>query len=411
MEAIRKEIEAYLKQGQPEAKYWYPLSLATYGIDEIMEAVGSLITFKTTMWDKTKRFEEAFSQYLGCKECVMVNSGSTADLLLSFLLTSPAQPMLEPGDEILVPAVTWPTQIWSSMMAGLKIRVVDVNPSTLNVDVNTLASKLTPRTKAISLVHLMGNPCDMDAIMAFAKEYNLGVLEDCCEALGSEYNGKKVGTFGLGGTYSFFFSHHITTMEGGMIACPDKETASQLRILRAHGWVRNVNDSSIPDLKEYDLDPRYAFVNWGFNVRPTELQAGFGLKQLEKLPMFNSIREQYANKVFKFVDNSRFLSRPETAKKSKPSWFALPLMVKSGSPFSKNEITAFLEEKGVETRPIVAGNLAKQPTAKLFTEFNGRFSGADIIHDSGFYIGLSPMMPESHVDRLIETLNQFMNRY
>lgn len=391
-------------------KYWYPLSMATYGTDEVMEAVQSMCNFKTTMWEKTLQFERRFADYQGSNDAVMVNSGSSADLLLSFLLTNPLNPLLKPGDEILAPIVTWPTQLWSPMMAGLRLKMVDVNPETLNIDLNDLEAKIGPSTKAIFLVHLMGIPCKMDSILELAKAHNLLIIEDCCEALGADWDGKKVGNFGLGGSFSFFFSHHITTMEGGMICCPNPEITEQLKIMRAHGWLRNV-DPTPYKLKNYELDPRYAFVNWGFNFRPTELQAGFGLHQLEKLPAFNARRNQLAEKFFAWVDKSKFLMRPKVPKKANPAWFALPLQVKYGSPFNREDLTNYLEGQGVETRPIVAGNLSKQPAAKLFKGFDFKFPGADTIHETGFYIGLSPMQPDSCIDRLIQSLEDFFKKY
>src|SRR5712692_6935243 len=187
-------------------RYWYPLSLATYGVEEIVEALDSLCSFRTTMWEKTEEFERRFSEYQGGGHSVMVNSGSSADLLLCFLLTNPFKPLFSKGDEVLIPVLTWPTQIWSAMMAGLRVRLVDVCPDTLNVDLSDLESKITPATRAIFLTHLMGNPCQMDRILAISKKHQLLVLEDCCEALGAEWDGRKVGNFGLGGTFSFFFS-------------------------------------------------------------------------------------------------------------------------------------------------------------------------------------------------------------
>jgi CDP-6-deoxy-D-xylo-4-hexulose-3-dehydrase len=394
-----------------EQKYWYPLAMATYGVEEILEALDSLCTFRTTMWEKTIEFEKRFSAYQGCVEAVMVNSGSSADLLLSFMLTNPQNPLLKEGDEILIPAVTWPTQIWSGMMARLNVRLVDVNPETLNIDLAALERKITPKTKAIFLVHLLGNPCQMDRILEIARVRDLLILEDCCEALGAEWNDTKVGNFGIGGTFSFFFSHHMVSMEGGMISCRDKEIANQLRVLRAHGWMRNI-DAGQHILTDYGVDPRYAFVNWGFNVRPTEIQAGFGLRQLQKLDRFNMRREEIASKFFRFLDETQFLSRPQVHPLSRPSWFGLPIMIKPGAPFSRGEITTYLESKGVETRPIVAGNIARHPVANLFRRtFEGEYPGADAIHDRGFYLGLSPVQNEDAIDRLIAYLQQFLSKY
>jgi CDP-6-deoxy-D-xylo-4-hexulose-3-dehydrase len=404
------ESSSRINEAKPR-RYWYPLSLATYGVDEIVEALDSLCSFRTTMWEKTLQFERQFAAYQDCSDGVMVNSGSSADLLLCFLLTNPAHPLLQTGDEILIPIVTWPTQIWSAMMAGLKVRFVDVDPKTLNIDIDDLEKKITPATKAIFLVHLMGNPCDMDRILAIAKAHNLLIIEDCCEALGAEWNGVKVGNFGVAASYSFFFSHHMTTMEGGMIACSDQEVAEQLKILRAHGWVRNVDPTGY-ELADYDIDPRYAFVNWGFNVRPTDVQASFGLHQIQKLPQFNQQRVELANKFFAFIDSEPLLSRPQSSPKASPSWFALPIIVDSNAPFSRKDITNYLELKGVETRPIVAGNIAKHPVAKIFSEFNeNSYPGADIIHQQGFYLGLSPLHTNENIGKLIDCIKQFLKNY
>ncbi|TYQ26994.1 DegT/DnrJ/EryC1/StrS family aminotransferase [Pseudanabaena sp. UWO311] len=404
------ESSSRINEAKPR-RYWYPLSLASYGVEEIVEALDSLCSFRTTMWEKTLQFERQFASYQDCSDGVMVNSGSSADLLLCFLLTNPYHPLLSNGDEILIPVVTWPTQIWSAMMAGLKVRFVDVDPKTLNIDIDDLEKKITPATKAIFLVHLMGNPCDMDRIMAIAKAHNLLIIEDCCEALGAEWDGIKVGNFGVAASYSFFFSHHMTTMEGGMIACSNQEVAEQLKILRAHGWVRNVDPTNY-DLNNYDIDSRYAFVNWGFNVRPTDVQASFGLHQLQKLPQFNQRRIELANKFFKFIDAELYLSRPKSSPKASPSWFALPLLVSLDAPFSRKEITNYLELKGVETRPIVAGNIAKHPVAKIFAEFNeDTYVGADIVHQQGFYLGLSPFHSDEDIVKLIDCIQGFLKRY
>lgn len=394
-----------------ERQYWHPLSFPTYGVEEVLEALDSMCAFRTSMWEKTAQFEKLFAEYQGCADAVMVNSGSSADLLLSFLLRDPTAPLLPVGSEILTPAVTWPTQIWSPLMAGLRPRFVDADPTTLNMDLDHLESLIGPETKAIFVVHLMGNPCDMGRVQDIAARHGLVILEDCCEALGARWGGKRVGNFGLGGAFSFFFSHHITTMEGGMICCPDKETGDRLRILRAHGWRRNVQSQTAPAISE-DIDPRYAFVNWGFNVRPTELQAGFGLHQLRRLPELNGNRERLANKFFAFIDETACLSRPAVAPEAEPSWFCLPVIVDKDAPFRRAELTGFLERNGVETRPIVAGNLARQPAAQLFPELRAaeNLKGADFIHTNGFYIGLLPMIGDEGVDRLINIIGDFISK-
>lgn len=405
------ENESRINESKP-IRYWYPLSLATYGTDEILEALHSMCSFRTSMAEKTLLFERHFAKWQGASDCVMVNSGSSADLLLCLLLTNPRNPLLPAESEVLVPVVTWPTQIWSAMMVGLKVKLVDVDPRTLNVDLDDLEASITPKTRALSLVHLMGNPCDMDRVQAIAKKHGLLVIEDCCEAMGSTWDGIKVGNFGLGGTYSFFFSHHITCMEGGMIVVNDLEHAEQLRLLRAHGWVRNVDPGKYGLSNFPEIDARYAFVNWGLNVRPTEVQAGFGLRQLEKIDDFAGRRATMANRFRDFIERTGWLAMPEVSAKASPSWLALPLMLSKQAPFKRAELTAFLENHGVETRPVVAGNLARQPVGKLFPAFGERsYAGADEVHERGFYIGLSPLQTDDNVGRLIETFEQFFAKY
>lgn len=413
---LRQPIQALIDEGSrinsfnPQ-KYWYPLSMATYDVEEILAALDSMCSFRTTMWEKTMQFEKAFSSKFHHAESVMVNSGSSADLLIAFCLVNPDVKLLQLGDEILIPSVTWPTQIWSAMMAGLKVSLVDVDPLNLNVDIQDLERKITPRTRAISLVHLMGNPCEMDKIDYICRRNNLVLIEDCCESLGAKFDGKDVGTFGFASSYSFFFSHHITTMEGGMICCQDKEISDMFRLLRAHGWARNVKYRQL--IQKTDVDPRYMFLNWGFNVRPTELQAGFGLVQLEKLPTFHQQRAKNVEYFKKYLDHhTDIMYLMNVHPKAECSWFCLPIMLKQECPFKKEKFLAYLESKGIETRPIVAGNLALQPVSNYFPDMcKSNLPGANIIHNNGFYLGLCPFDSFHLLDRLCETFDDFIKEY
>lgn len=412
---LRSMLQGLLKTSQDNdlrnQKYWYPLSVVTYDIEEILSVLDSLCSFRTTMSDKTSRFEMEFSKYLGSKESIMVNSGSSADLLIAFALVNPETRLLNPGDEILVPSLTWPTQIWSAMMAGLRIKFVDTNPTTLNMSLQDLASKITPRTKALSLVHIMGNPCDMDVISDLCKRYRLLLIEDCCESLGSTFKGRQVGTFGLASSFSFFFSHHITTMEGGMISCQDERLSDMFRLLRAHGWARNLKYLEIKEQRE--IDPRYMFLNWGFNVRPTELQAGFGLEQIKRLPHFNEQRKKNAMRFIEHLDGYKdFMRIMDVHPDAECSWFALPMMLTAESPFKKGDFLAYLEQEGIETRPIVAGNILRQPACGIFPEIQSdALPGTDLVHERGFYLGLHPFDSALKIDRLAETMGRYLKRY
>ena len=413
---LREPIQALIREGSrvnvyKAQKYWYPLSIASYDVEEILAAVDSLCSFRTTMWEKTAQFEREFGEQLGYSEAVMVNSGSSADLLIAFALVNPQTKLLAPGDEVLVASVTWPTQIWSAMMAGLRVRLVDTDPVTLNMDLQDLEAKITCRTRAISLVHLMGNPCDMDRVLALCQKYDLILIEDCCEALGARFNGRPVGTFGLAGSFSFFFSHHITTMEGGMIVCQDQALSDLFRLLRAHGWARNTRYVDVEP--RANLDPRYMFLNWGFNVRPTELQAGFGLEQLKRLPGFNTQRLKNVEYFNSYLHRYNSLMRlMEVRPRGECSWFALPIVLTADCPFRKDEFLSYLEAEGVETRPVVAGNLALQPVCQMYPELQGdSLPGANIIHERGFYLGLYPFDARQSLDRLAETFDRFICKY
>jgi CDP-6-deoxy-D-xylo-4-hexulose-3-dehydrase len=361
------------------------------------------------MWEKTREFEDAFGEYVGA-EAVMVNSGSSADLLLVFSLLTSSGGYLEPGDEVLVPSVTWPTQLWSVAMAGLKPVLIDVDPQTLNVSIHSIRKKLTSRTKAIFVVHLMGNPMDLTEISQVADEYGLIVIEDCCESLGARFNGHHVGTRSMGGTFSFFFSHHICTMEGGMIVTQDAETAERLRLLRAHGWARNLKNQNHELLKltrDPMLDSRYTFLEWGFNVRPTELQAGFGIHQIRKFPEFKRARSVGFEEVKESLKDIPHVRLPKVMNGAEPSWFAIPIMLAPNSPVSRNDVTSRLQLHGIETRPIVAGNLAMQPVRRRFDWLQqDDLPGALQVHLSGFYIGLHGTYDQSETKKLIGILRQ-----
>ena len=412
-DSMLAKARAALRDAGPGAanKYWYPLTRVTYGEREIEAAIEVLCSFRTTMGERTKAFERQFAESQGFTESVMVNSGSSADLLIAFALVNPRAKLLQPGDEVLVPSVTWPTQIWSLMMAGLNVRFVDVDPRTLNIDPDDVERRITPKTRAISVVHLMGNPCDMDRLAQICRKHNLLMVEDCCESLGTKWNGQSVGTFGLAGAFSFFFSHHITTMEGGMIGCRDGALSDLFRLLRAHGWGRDARHSEVA--KAAGVDPRYTFVNLGFNVRPMEIQAAFGLEQLGRLDAFNAQRTRNAAYFAKAVARHKnVLSLMEVDPRGTCSWFALPMLVAADSPFTRQELVTFLEREGVETRPVVAGNLARQPVCLDYPTLQGAdLPGADAVHERGFYLGLHPVDATKDLDRLAELFDGFIRTH
>jgi CDP-6-deoxy-D-xylo-4-hexulose-3-dehydrase len=391
-------------------KYWYPLSIATYGVEEVLAAVDSLCSFRTSMWEKTAEFERQFAPLHDCNEGVMVNSGSSADLVIAFGLVDPRCDLLAPGDEILLPSVTWPTHVWSCLMAGLTPVLVDTDPRTLNMSMDDLEGKITDRTRAIFPVHLMGNPCDMNRIAALVERHDLVLVEDCCEALNARFDGRPVGSFGEACSFSFFFSHHLTTMEGGMVGTSNAELSDVFRLLRAHGWVR---DTKYLEWDTSGIDRRYSFAGWGFNLRPTELQSAFGLEQMRRVREFHEVRVNSAEYLLKALRPYAHLLRPiEVQAEAECSWFAFPLMVTDDSPFSRADLVAYLENAGVETRPIVAGSLARQPASERFPSLaRSVLPGADEVHDRGFYIGIYPFDVQDRLDRLATTFETYLKKF
>lgn len=405
---LRSLIEDRLSHA-PASPYRYPLGYCTWGADEIMAALECLLTQQTTMWAKTEEFEREFSEYLRSTDSIMVNSGSSADLVM--MLAARESGLLKPGDEILIPAVTWPTQVWAAVQAGFSVKLIDVDPQTLNTSPEIIEAAITSKTKALFLVHLMGNPCEMDRIQEIAQKHKLLIFEDCCEALGASYDGKKVGTFGIASAFSFFASHHISTLEGGMIFSSYPNFLDTCRLMRAHGWARDLRGRAfdVDVFRRYGCveDDRYLFLGMGFNFRPTELNAAFGLIQLGKLDTLNANRNHNFERVhtgFRATNGHTVQQLMVTNYKAKPAWFALPFVLREGLPYSRKNVTEYLQSFGVDTRPIVGGNVARHPAFWKYPEMvSGALPGADEIHGRGFYLGLSPV--EDSMDEIVGLLN------
>lgn len=362
----------------------------SYGAEEINAVLETLLSTMTTMGKKVNLFQEQYANYVGAKYGVMSNSGSSSNLLAVAALANPfTKDHLKPGDEVIVPALSWSTTIWPVVQHQLVPVFVDCDLNDFNLDLNKLEAAITPKTRAIKLVHVYGNPCNMDAIMSLAKKYNLFVIEDCCEAMGAMYDNKHVGTFGNVGNYSFFFAHHITTMEGGISVTNDFDLAETMKILRAHGWSRESTEHQKYINLYPDIDPRFIFINQGYNLRPTELNAAMGAIQLLKLDHFNELRRTAAqyllNQLAKYQDYFHF--QQETSK-GKHVWFGFSMIVKEQAPFTRKEITAYLQKHHIESRPIIAGNMTRHPGVKMHTHrISGELNAADNVMQHGFSFG------------------------
>lgn len=387
----------------------FPLGQNAHDTDDIINMIKVLLTGNFTMGEQVSKFEKMFAEYVGSKYAVMVNSGSSANLLAFAALTNHKRNQkLAPGDEVIVPALCWSTSIFPIIQCNLAPVFVDVDPNTLNIDLDDLERKITSKTKAIMLVHVLGNSTDMNRLMDIVNRHNLILIEDTCESLGSKFNDKYLGTLGTYGTYSFYYSHHITTMEGGMIVCDDEADYELVKCLRAHGWTRSLKDKDKIQEKFPDIDPRFTFVNLGYNVRPMEIQAAMGVYQLDKLKSKNDNRKiNYSNIKTKIENDPRgkFLSFPKEIENGDIAWFGVTLFLDEKIKIS--DYLDYLTTNDVENRPIITGNMIRQPVIKdLYPELNPLdFKGAEHCHFRGCFIGLpSNLMPDSLVDELVNIL-------
>jgi CDP-6-deoxy-D-xylo-4-hexulose-3-dehydrase len=388
-----------------------PLSVPTYGVEEVLESIDSLLRCNVTMGKKVQEFEESFSKYIGTKNAIMVNSGSSANLVALSTLTSPhIRRRIKPGDEIITPALTWATTVFPIANIGAIPVLVDVDLADFTLRTASVREAICRRTKAILPVHLMGNPCNMRELMAISQEEGLFLVEDACEAHGAEFEGKRVGSFGDLATFSFFFSHHISTIEGGMVVTNNDIYSDIARSLRAHGWIRERSDYDRLAADYPSLDGRFLFVTQGYNVRPTEIQGAFGLHQIGRLNDFIRIRRENAQYWSRELErHSDFLIFPA---KSTPSvFFGYPVTVKSKAPFTREELVNFLERKGIETRPIMAGDMTQQPAmSNIRYKVAGSLKNSRIIHSSSFFWGNHHRIGMSQRKFIADCVHEFIDQ-
>lgn len=366
----------------------YLLASSTWDSAEL-EAIQRVINSnRFTMGGTVKKFEELLVNFTGSKYCVMVNSGSSANLLAVASLFYHKTKKLKRGDEVIVPAVSWSTTYYPLYQYGLKLKFVDVDINTLNYNIHELAAAVTNNTEMVLAVNLLGNPNDFEAINTIIGPRDIILIEDNCESMGAEFQNKQAGTFGLLGTYSSFFSHHISTIEGGMIVTDDEELYHILLSLRAHGWTRDLpKENKVSGIKsESYFDESFKFVLPGYNVRPTEITAATGIEQLRKLPDFLKVRRQNAY-TFKelFGDSPYFRIQQEVGKSS---WFGFSLIIRDGVTLHRDDVVERLISAGIECRPIVGGNFTKNKVIKWFDyEIFGSLKNAELVDKNGFFVG------------------------
>lgn len=373
--------------------------------------VGILINFiktteRYTQFTEVKKFEDAWSKWQGCKYSVFVNSGSSANLIILDLLKELYH--WQSGDEIIVPVITWPTDISSVLQFGLKPVFVDVNLQDLSFDHNDLKKKISSKTKAIFLTHLLGFPADIKKIKKIIGNRNIQLIEDCCESHGATIKGKKIGNFGICSSFSFYWGHHISTVEGGMV-CTNEEKIYKLALLkRSHGLARELPKKYHPYYKRKykDIDFRFLFLTTGFNVRNTELSAVLGLSQLQHLDRYIDIRNNNYKRFTNILSSYRnFFLIPY---KDGTSSFILLFLLKNKE--DKESLQKYLTKKHIESRPIIAGNLLKQPFLKNFFAPD-EFPNANFIHTNGFYIGNNQFVDKKRLDYLKNVLAEFFSTF
>lgn len=391
-------------------KYKFPLGQNVHDANDILVMIKTLLTEKFTMGKQVELFEKKFAEFVGAKYAVMVNSGSSANLLaFSALSNYKYENKLNVGDEVLIPAVCWSTSVFPIIQCNLTPIFVDADPTTLNIDLEDLEKKITEKTKAIMLVHVLGNCTNMQKLMEIVNRHNLVLIEDTCESLGSNYKDQYLGTFGKLGTYSFYYSHHLVSGgEGGCVVTDDDQLYDLVKCLRAHGWSRNLKNKDQIKEQYPDIDPRFTFINLGYNVRPMEIQAAMGISQLKKLKYKNNNRKtNYYNIKNKIENDPRntFLSFPKASDNSDIVWFGITLFLNDGIKLS--DYLNYLTKNGVENRPIITGNMIRQPVIKdLYPNLNPLdFKGAEECHFRGLFIGLSSkLISEASVNELVDIL-------
>lgn len=384
---------------------FYELAASSWGAEEVEAMQRVIASGQFTMGAEVAAFEREFAAYFGMAHGIMVNSGSSANLVAVAALAYKQDRPLRRGDEVIVPAISWATTYHPLQQYGLKLRFVDVALDTLNLDVSRLEQALTPRTRAIVPVSILGNPAALDVIRAFADAHGLYVLEDNCESMDAELNGRKTGTFGDLNTFSFFFSHHISTMEGGMILTAERELAHLCRSLRAHGWTRDLPaDTPLYERRSSDHFEAYRFILPGYNVRPLELEAAVGRQQLRKLPAMTAARRRNLA-LFQelFAGDERFIIQRETGTSSS---FSFTIILNPARNPDRETVFAALKEADIGFRIITGGCFLRHDVLKHYDyDTVGPIENAYLAHDLGFFVGNHPHDLSAQITRLRAVLD------
>lgn len=382
----------------------YPLASSTWDEKEIEAINGVIAKDMYTMGEGVKQFEENFATYVKSKYAVMVNSGSSANLIAVAAMFFTKNPKLKRGDEVIVPAVSWSTTYYPLAQYGLKLKFVDVDLHTLNFDLEQLKNAVSDQTKMILAVNLLGNPNNFDAINEIIGDKDIILMEDNCESMGAEFKGKQAGTFGLVGTFSTFYSHHMATMEGGLIVTDDEEMYHVMICLRAHGWTRHLpKENHVSNKSDNAFEESFRFILPGYNVRPVEMSGVIGVEQLKKLPSFLDYRRKNAELFVSLFENHKDFYIQKDIDNS--SWFGFSFIIKPESTLDRAEIVKKLEANQIDCRPIVTGDFTKNEVLKHFDyEIFGEMKNAQYLDKKGFFVGNHQVDLTQEIHHLFEVL-------
>lgn len=391
----------------PPPRTDFPLATSSWDEREYAAMQSVIESGFFTMGPLVEQFERDFATQVGAGHAVMVNSGSSANLLVIAAAVLDPEIDLSPGDEVLVPAVSWATTYFPLQQYGLRLVFVDIDPETLNMDLELAAQAIGPRTKAVFAVNLLGNPNDFRALMGLAAEHGLLVLEDNCESLGAVFESKQAGTFGLMGTFSTFFSHHISTMEGGVIVTDNERVRQYLVSLRAHGWTRGLpNKNYIHDKTGDPFEDSFCFALPGYNVRPVEMSGAIGIEQTRKIPTIIEERRRNGQYFTSTMQGVEHVSIQREVGES--SWFGFAMILHGPLSGRRRELGAALAAAGIESRPVVAGNFTRNPAmAFLDASVPASLPAADKVHDDGFFVGNRHYETTDSIDVLAEVITDF----
>lgn len=402
-----------------------PVSGKVIGAKELQLMVDASLDGWLTSGRFNAMFEERMAKFLGVKYLITVNSGSSANLVAFSTLTSPklGERSIKKGDEVIGVAAGFPTTVNPIIQFGAVPVFVDVDLATHNIDASKIEAAISPKTKAIMLAHSLGNPFNLDVVTALCKKYNLWLIEDCCDALGSTYDGQLVGTFGDIATLSFYPAHHITMGEGGAIFTNNAELKVIAESFRDWGrdcycapgtdntcdkrfcWTKKELGGDLPD----GYDHKYVYSHLGYNLKITDMQAACALGQMDSLEDFIAKRrENFAYLKERLAGLEEFLHLPEATPNSNPSWFGFPIVLKESTAVRRADLTKFLDENKIGTRLLFAGNLTKQPyMAGIEYRVSGDLTNTDIVMNQTFWIGVYPGLGTKHLDYIVERLEEF----